>query len=91
MAPAASAINRNRRMVATAASAASGVTIPSRLTTSPSRSISFSPDTGVKLPSGCTSAMTRWNELDPRSTAATRIGVQATRAAEPSPTIAALT
>ena len=69
-------------MVATAASAASGVTMPSRLTTSPRRSISFSPDTGVKLPSGCTSAMTRWNEFEPRSTAATRIAPRL-RAADP--------
>ena len=88
VAPAASAINRKRRIVATAASAASGVTIPSRLTTSPSRSISFSPETGVKLPSGWTSAMTRWNELDPRSTAATRIGDQVTGGPRPPRTIA---
>ena len=73
VAPAASAMSRNRRIVATVASAASGVIMPSRLTTSPSRSISFSPLTGVRLPSGCTSAITRWNEFEPRSTAATRI------------------
>ena len=45
---------------------------PSRLTTSPSRSISFSRTSGSKVPSGRTSATTRWNEFDPRSTAAIR-------------------
>ena len=62
-----------RRTVATAASAASGGMKPSRLTTSPRRSISFSRASGVKVPSGCTSATRRWNEFVPRSSAAMRI------------------
>ena len=63
---------RKRRIVATAASAASGVMRPSRLTTSPRRSISFSRTSGSNVPSARTSATTRWKEFEPRSTAAMR-------------------
>ena len=73
VASAASASIFMRRTVATATSAASGGMKPSRLTLSPSRSISFSRASGVKLPSGCTSAISRWNEFVPRSSAAMRI------------------
>ena len=73
VAPAASARSRNRRTVATAWSAAVGGTAPWRLTTLPSRSISFSCTSGSMCPSACTSATSRWKEFDPRSMAATRI------------------
>ena len=73
VASAASASIFIRRTVATATSADSGGMKPSRLTLSPSRSISFSRASGVKIPSGCTSAISRWNEFVPRSSAAMRI------------------
>ena len=62
-----------RRTVATACVGGSGGMQPSRLTTSPRRSISFSPASGVKLPSGWISATSRWNEFVPRSSAAIRM------------------
>jgi hypothetical protein len=42
---------------------------PLRATSSPRRSISFSRATASKVPSACTSATSRWNEFEPRSSA----------------------
>ena len=50
-------------------------------TSSPRRSISFSRATAVNVPSRCTSATRRWNEFDPRSSAAMRIGQRRYRSA----------
>jgi hypothetical protein len=46
---------------------------PSRATSSPRRSMSFSRVTASNVPSGCTSATRRWKELEPRSSAAMRM------------------
>jgi len=70
---AASASSFIRRTVAIACSACSGGMYPSRLTTSPRRSISFSRASGVNVPSWWISATRRWNEFVPRSSAAIRM------------------